>query len=117
MKTASPTIADTVHIAAPAGGRRFWTMLGPGFVVAVGYMDPGNWATDIAAGSSFGFALLSAVLIASLAGIFLQGLIVRLTLATGTDLARLIRQRFPRPVAMLVWAVSELAMIAAPPPP
>lgn len=114
MKTASPTIAETVPTPTrtPAVGRRFWTMLGPGFVVAVGYMDPGNWATDIAAGSSFGFALLSAVLIASLAGIFLQGLIVRLTLATGTDLARLIRQRFPRPVAMLVWAVSELAMIA-----
>lgn len=86
--------------------------MGPGFVVAVGYMDPGNWATDIAAGASFGFALLSAVLIASLAGIFLQTLIVRLTLATGKDLARLIRDRFPRPVAMVVWAVSELAMIA-----
>ncbi|ALG72140.1 metal transporter [Azospirillum thiophilum] len=103
---------DSVRPAAPLRGRRFWTMLGPGFVVAVGYMDPGNWATDIAAGSSFGFALLSAVLIASLAGIFLQGLIVRLTLATGTDLARLIRNRFPRPVAMTVWAVSELAMVA-----
>ncbi|WP_049975854.1 Nramp family divalent metal transporter, partial [Azospirillum sp. B506] len=116
MKTASPTVAATVSTVAaariPVMGRRFWTMLGPGFVVRWGYMDPGNWATDIAAGSSFGFALLSAVLIASLAGIFLQGLIVRLTLATGTDLARLIRERFPRPVAMLVWAVSELAMIA-----
>ncbi len=117
MKTAFPTIAATsipnsVRPAAPLRGRRFWTMLGPGFVVAVGYMDPGNWATDIAAGSSFGFALLSAVLIASLAGIFLQGLIVPLTLATGTDLARLIRNRFPRPVAMAVWAVSELAMVA-----
>lgn len=120
MKTAFPTIAaiadadipDSGRPAAPMRGRRFWTMLGPGFVVAVGYMDPGNWATDIAAGSSFGFALLSAVLIASLAGIFLQGLIVRLTLATGTDLARLIRERFPRPVAMAVWAVSELAMVA-----
>ncbi|MBP2302975.1 Nramp family divalent metal transporter [Azospirillum picis] len=111
MTTVS-TIADTDRRPAAAPARRFWTMLGPGFVVAVGYMDPGNWATDIAAGSSFGFALLSAVLIASLAGIFLQALIVRLTLATGKDLARLIRDRFPRPVAMLVWAVSELAMIA-----
>lgn len=103
---------STLHPAAPLPSRRFWTMMGPGFVVAVGYMDPGNWATDIAAGASFGFALLSAVLIASLAGIFLQTLIVRLTLATGKDLARLIRDRFPRPVAMVVWAVSELAMIA-----
>ncbi len=96
----------------PVAARRFLTMLGPGFVVAVGYMDPGNWATDIAAGSRFGFALLAAVLMASLAGIFLQTLIVRLTLASGQDLARLIRNRFPRPVAMTIWAVSELAMIA-----
>ncbi|MFD1627895.1 Nramp family divalent metal transporter [Azospirillum griseum] len=96
----------------PVATRRFLTMLGPGFVVAVGYMDPGNWATDIAAGSRFGFALLAAVLMASLAGIFLQTLIVRLTLASGQDLARLIRNRFPRPVAMTIWAVSELAMIA-----
>ncbi|MCG5240388.1 Nramp family divalent metal transporter [Azospirillum doebereinerae] len=104
--------AQSATAPVPMPPRRFWTMMGPGFVVAVGYMDPGNWATDIAAGSSFGFALLSAVLIASLAGIFLQTLIVRLTLATGKDLARLIRDRFPRPVAMVVWAVSELAMVA-----
>ncbi|SMH60589.1 Nramp family divalent metal transporter [Azospirillum agricola] len=106
------TPSPSAQSAAPLPTRRFWTMMGPGFVVAVGYMDPGNWATDIAAGASFGFALLSAVLIASLAGIFLQTLIVRLTLATGKDLARLIRDRFPRPVAMVVWVVSELAMIA-----
>lgn len=93
-------------------GRHFWSLLGPGFVVAVGYVDPGNWATDIAAGSQFGFALLSAVLIASIAGVFIQTLIVRLTLATGRDLASLIRERFPKPVAMVVWAVSELAMVA-----
>ncbi len=109
-RAAAQPVATLPAAALPS--RRFWTMMGPGFVVAVGYMDPGNWATDIAAGSSFGFALLSAVLIASLAGIFLQTLIVRLTLATGQDLARLIRDRFPRPVAMTVWAVSELAMVA-----
>lgn len=106
----SPTSSGSPAI--PMASRRFWTLLGPGYVVAVGYMDPGNWATDIAAGSRFGFALLSAVLIASLAGIFIQTLIVRLTLATGMDLAELIRHRFPKPVAMGVWLVSELAMVA-----
>ncbi|WP_298370363.1 Nramp family divalent metal transporter [Azospirillum sp.] len=108
------TFSPTAGRPAPASAlpRRFWTMMGPGFVVAVGYMDPGNWATDIAAGSRFGFALLAAVLLASLAGMFLQALIVRLTLASGQDLARLIRNRFPRPVSLAIWGVSELAMVA-----
>jgi manganese transport protein len=106
----SPTAGRPAPVSAPP--RRFWTMMGPGFVVAVGYMDPGNWATDIAAGSRFGFALLAAVLLASLAGMFLQTLIVRLTLASGQDLARLIRNRFPRPVSLAIWGVSELAMVA-----
>lgn len=110
--TSEPSPILTGSPATSATSSRFWTLLGPGYVVAVGYMDPGNWATDIAAGSRFGFALLSAVLIASLAGIFIQTLIVRLTLATGMDLAELIRHRFPKPVAMGVWLVSELAMVA-----
>ncbi len=110
MTAFSPTAGRPAPVSALP--RRFWTMMGPGFVVAVGYMDPGNWATDIAAGSRFGFALLAAVLLASLAGMFLQALIVRLTLASGQDLARLIRNRFPRPVSLAIWGVSELAMVA-----
>jgi manganese transport protein len=93
-------------------GRRLFALLGPGYVVAVGYMDPGNWATDLAAGARYGFALLSVVLIAGVVGAVLQAQAVRLTLATGQDLAGLIRARFPRPVALGLWAVAELAVIA-----
>ena len=70
------------RLAFPAP-RRILSLLGPGYVVAIGYIDPGNWATDIAAGARHGFALLSAVLIAGLVGIFLQALVVRLTAASG----------------------------------
>jgi manganese transport protein len=87
-------------------------MLGPGYMVAVGYMDPGNWATDIAAGARYGLALLSVVLLASLAAAFLQALVVRLTVATGEDLVHLIRARFPRPMAWAIWLVMEIAMVA-----
>src|SRR4051812_37534146 len=91
--------------------RRLLAMLGPGYMVAVGYMDPGNWATDIAAGARYGLALLSVVLLASLAAAFLQGLAVRLTVAAGDDLVHLIRARFPRPVALAIWLVMEIAMV------
>src|SRR5262252_11072883 len=85
---------------SPFAMRRLLPVLGPAYVVAVGYIDPGNWATDVAAGARYGFALLSVVLAASLAAAFLQVLAVRLTLATGKDLARLIRERLPRPLAL-----------------
>jgi len=98
----------------PAGAhpRRVLGMLGPGYIVAVGYMDPGNWTTDLAAGARYGLALLFVVLAASAAAAFLQALVVRLTVATGKDLAQLIRERFPRPIALVLWAVAELAMVA-----
>src|SRR5579863_3541176 len=92
--------------------RRLTALLGPGILVAVGYMDPGNWATDIAAGARHGTQLLWAVLLASLAGMALQALVVRLTLATGQDLAQLIRRSFPRSAARLVWLVTEIALVA-----
>ena len=93
---------------APAAGRLF----GPGLLVAVGYMDPGNWATDLDAGSRYGFDLLSVVVAAGAVAAFLQLLTIRLTLATGTDLATLMRTRFSRPVALALWLVSEIAMVA-----
>lgn len=94
------------------GPRRLLPLLGPAYVVAVGYIDPGNWATDIAAGARYGFALLAVVLAASLAAAFLQVLAVRLTLATGKDLARLIRERLPKPLALICWGAAEIAMVA-----
>src|SRR5215467_4398872 len=93
---------------SPLAVRRLLPVLGPAYVVAVGYIDPGNWATDVAAGARYGFALLSVVLVASLAAAFLQALAVRLTLATGKDLASLIRERLPKPLALLCWGVAEI---------
>jgi len=97
---------------SPLALRRWLPVLGPGYVVAVGYIDPGNWATVVAAGARYGFALLFVVLAASLAAAFLQVLALRLTLATGKDLARLIRERLPRPLALVCWAAAEVAMVA-----
>jgi manganese transport protein len=105
-------ISGTGEGAHLPSGRRLAAMLGPGYVVAVGYMDPGNWATDLAAGARYGFALLSVVLVAGLIGAVLQAQVVRLTLATGMDLASLIRARFPRAIALGFWAVAEIAMVA-----
>ena len=86
--------------------------VGPGYLIAVGYMDPGNWATAVAGGSAFGYALLSAALISSLMAILLQALAVRLGLGTGRDLAQLCRERFPVPVAMALWVLAEIAICA-----
>jgi len=87
-------------------------MAGPGYLVAVGYMDPGNWAVDVAGGAAAGYRLLSVVLLASLAAMFLQDLVVRLTVATGRDLATLIREQLPRPLSLAIWLVSEIAIVA-----
>jgi manganese transport protein len=88
------------------------SLIGPGYLVAVGYMDPGNWAVDVAAGASAGYDLLCMVLLASLAAMFVQHLVVRLTVATGQDLASLIRAHLPRPISLAVWLVSEVAIVA-----
>jgi manganese transport protein len=102
-----------IHGRATAGGwRRILPVLGPGYLVAVGYVDPGNWATDIAGGAQFGYALLSVVAMSSIAAAFLQVLTVRLALATGKDLAGMIRDRLARPVALTCWSAAELAMVA-----
>ncbi len=81
-------------------------------MVAVGYMDPGNWATDLAAGAQFGYALLSVVLAASLAAMLLQWIASRVGLVTGRDLAQLCRQRFSRRTTYALWIASEVAIIA-----
>jgi len=86
--------------------------LGPGYLVAVGYMDPGNWATSLAGGSKFGYALLSVALISNIMAILLQALCARLAIATGRDLAQACRDAYPRPVAWVLWALAELAICA-----
>ena len=85
---------------------------GPGFLVAVGYMDPGNWATDLAGGSAFGYALLSVILLSNLMAMLLQALSARLGIAAGMDLAQACRAQYSRPVALVLWALCETAIIA-----
>jgi len=102
-------------VAVPAsatGLRRLGAFMGPGFLVAVGYMDPGNWATDIAGGSAFGYALLSVILLSNLMAIVLQALAARLGVAAGLDLAQACRQHHSRPTAIVLWLLAEIAIIA-----
>ncbi len=102
-------------VAVPSGGSRLRKMLafaGPGYMVAVGYMDPGNWATDLAGGSAFGYTLLSVILISNFMAILLQALCARLGIVTGRDLAQACRDHYSRPVAMALWVLCELAICA-----
>ncbi len=102
-------------VAVPAVGRRVRravSFAGPGLLIAVGYMDPGNWATDIAAGSGYGFDLLFVVAASSLAAILLQSLALRIGLVTGLDLAQACRQRYGRAVNGALWVLAEIAIIA-----
>ena len=83
--------------------RRAMAFVGPGFLVAVGYMDPGNWATSIAGGAQFGYALLTVALMSNIMAIILQSLCARLAIGSGRDLAQACRDAFPRPVAWVLW--------------
>jgi manganese transport protein len=85
---------------------------GPGYLVAVGYMDPGNWATDLGGGSRFGYTLLSAVLISSLMAIFLQALSAKLGIATGRDLAQACREHYSERTGIVLWVFAEIAIAA-----
>ena len=102
-------------VAVPAGAS-FWRKLlafsGPGYLVAVGYMDPGNWATDLAGGSQFGYTLLSVILLSNLMAILLQSLCAKLGIVTGRDLAQACRDHYSKPVAMGLWFMCEIAICA-----
>lgn len=97
-------------------GASFWRKLlafsGPGFLVAVGYMDPGNWATDLAGGAKFGYTLLSVVMISNLMAILLQHLCIKLGVATGRDLAQACRDHYSTPVVWFLWILCEIAIAA-----
>jgi manganese transport protein len=106
-----------VHRSIPVrvGGstwRRAAAFVGPGYLVAVGYMDPGNWATSLAGGSKFGYTLLVVALVSNIMAIVLQSLCARLAIASDRDLAQACRDAFPRPVAFGLWALAEIAIIA-----
>src|ERR1700731_3470803 len=92
--------------------RKMLAFAGPGYLVAVGYMDPGNWATDLGGGSTFGYTLLSAVLVSSLMAIFLQALSAKLGIATGRDLAQACREHYSRRTGIALWVLCEIAIAA-----
>jgi manganese transport protein len=102
-------------IPVPQGGiwiRRLLAFMGPGYMVSVGYMDPGNWATDLAGGAQFGYTLLTVILLSNAMAILLQALAARLGIATGRDLAQSCRDSFSKPVNLTLWLACELAIIA-----
>ena len=104
-------VARSVKLGATPW-KRFLAFLGPGYMVAVGYMDPGNWATSLAGGSKFGYALLFVALLSNLMAIVLQSLSARLAIGSGRDLAQACRDAFPRWVSVPLWLTAEIAIIA-----
>jgi manganese transport protein len=111
----APSLAE-VYRSIPVSGRSWWrkalAFAGPGYLVAVGYMDPGNWATSIAGGSAFGYTLLSVIMISNLMAILMQALAVKLGIATGRDLAQAVRDHYSRPVVVFHWVLCEIAIAA-----
>ncbi|KUL96511.1 manganese transporter [Bosea sp. WAO] len=101
----------TVRPTGP-GWRRAAAFVGPGYLVAVGYMDPGNWATSLAGGSKFGYTLLVVALVSNIMAIVLQSLCARLAIASGRDLAQACRDAYPKPVSFVLWLLAEIAIIA-----
>jgi manganese transport protein len=112
----TPSLPES-HQTIPVGKHlSFWRKLlafsGPGYLVAVGYMDPGNWATDLAGGSQFGYRLLSVILISNLMAILLQSLCAKLGIVTGRDLAQACRDHYSKPVTITLWVLCEIAICA-----
>src|SRR5215475_2518390 len=116
-RTAGEVSLPEVHrsIAVPTTAS-FWRKLaafsGPGFLVAVGYMDPGNWATDLAGGARFGYSLLAVVMISNFMAILLQHLCIKLGVVTGRDLAQACRDHYPKPTVWFLWILCEIAIAA-----
>ena len=108
-----PEVHGSVPVPVGAGfWRKLFAFAGPGYLVAVGYMDPGNWATDIAGGARYGYTLLSVVMISNLIAILLQAMAARLGIASGRDLAQACRDSYSRPVTIGLWLLAELAIAA-----
>src|SRR5216117_2382506 len=102
-------------IAVPVGAgfwRKMLAFAGPGYLVAVGYMDPGNWATDLAGGARYGYTLLSVIMMSNLMAILLQALAARLGIASGRDLAQACRDSYSRPAVIGLWILCEIAIAA-----
>jgi manganese transport protein len=102
----------TVPVSTGGWWKKALAFAGPGYLVAVGYMDPGNWATDLAGGARFGYTLLSVILLSNLMAILLQGLAAKLGIVTGRDLAQACRDHYSRPVSLGLWVLCEIAIAA-----
>ena len=115
-RSGRPSLSEVFRsVAVPVGVtpfRRFLAFVGPGYLVAVGYMDPGNWATDLAGGARFGYTLLSVIMISNLMAILLQALAARLGIASGRDLAQACRDSYSRPTTIFLWLLCEIAIAA-----
>ncbi len=108
-----PEAHRTVPIAQGASWvRKILAFAGPGYLVAVGYMDPGNWATDIGGGSKFGYTLLSVIVISNFMAMLLQALSAKLGIATGRDLAQACREHYSRRTSFVLWVLCEIAIAA-----
>jgi manganese transport protein len=111
----APSLSEVYRSVPVSRGNWFRKLLsfgGPGYLVAVGYMDPGNWATDLAGGAQFGYSLLYVILISNLMAVLLQGLSSKLGIVTGRDLAQACRDAYPRRMAFALWIIAELAIAA-----
>ena len=115
-ETTLPSLPEAFRsVAVPKAGtgwRRLLAFAGPGYLVSVGYMDPGNWGTDIAGGAKYGYQLLWVILASNLMAILLQTLCARLGLVTGKDLAQACRDYYKKPAAVALWLLCEVAIIA-----
>src|SRR5499427_5291174 len=108
-----PEVHGSIAIPHAAGfWRKLFAFAGPGYLVAVGYMDPGNWATDLAGGALYGYALLSVIMISNLMAILLQALAARLGIASGRDLAQACRDSYSKPTTIVLWLLCEVAIAA-----
>jgi manganese transport protein len=105
-------VNQSIDVSHRSGWRKWLAFAGPGFLVSVGYMDPGNWGTDLAGGSRYGYALLWVIFVSNLMAQFLQVLCARLGLVIGKDLAMACRDYYSRPVAFVLWLLCEIAIIA-----
>src|SRR5689334_16685402 len=108
-----PEVHGTIPVPEGASfWRKLFAFAGPGYLVAVGYMDPGNWATDLAGGARFGYTLLSVIMLSNLMAILLQALAARLGIASGRDLAQACRDSYSRPTTIFLWILCEIAIAA-----
>src|SRR5215467_8158671 len=112
VNTSLPEVYSTVSTTQLSFWRRLFAFAGPAYLVSVGYMDPGNWATDLEGGARFGYHLLWVLVMSNLMAILLQTLSARLGIASGRDLAQACRESYPRAVTRALWVLCEIAVAA-----